>query len=277
LSRRRPTFSFGVHRIIDEDILWIKQIRVPHVNPGVSRAIVGGMGYEREHLLLKAVGHFGSSSSPLDQWSTGLRLAVVGGTPPATGGLVSFLENISVPFQTFHQDSTTAASTVCFLDELTVAHIGLDGKYASEFTETVRRPYGSPVQGTGTATHPWNTAHVISLRTLKKRGLASNGRMYYPALGMLLTGATGRLGSSAVLNRVDAAKTLFDAVNVAAQSASSGLRIHVLSKGSKNPATGGFGTGWSALVTSIRCDARLDSIERRENQQPPTWTSANLA
>jgi hypothetical protein len=61
---------------------------------------------------------------------------------------------------------------------------------------------------------------------------------------------------------------MLDGINVAAQVASSGLRLHVMS---------GKAPGWSALVTGIRADQRMDSIERRENDQPAVWTSLSLA
>lgn len=227
---------------------------------------------------MRALGHFGSAQSQFgDYWSAGLRLAVAGGTPPQTGGLVTFLENISVPFATFHASPGVYAGTSTYLDELTVAHIGLDGKYASEFTETVRRPYSSPILGNTTGAHPWNTSHVISLRTAKKRGLASNGRWYYPGLGLPVVPTTGRLAAATVTTRLAAAKVLFDAINTHAQTASSGLRIYVLSAGAKNPNTGVKGVGWSAVCTEIRADQRLDSIEKRENDQPAVWQTASIA
>lgn len=227
------------------------------------------MAYEREHIYLRILGHFGANSTNfVDYWSTGLRLATVGGGPPSTAGLVGFLESISVPINTFHTAATSFVGGNVYLDELTAAHIGLDGKYASEFTETVRRPYATPQGGGGTATQPWNVSHVISLRTLKKRGVASNGRMYYPMTAASVNATTGRLTSANAQSRVTNAKTMFDAINVAAQVASSGLRIHVMSK---------VDNGWSAMVTDLRSDLRLDSIERRENDQPATWVTASLA
>jgi len=227
------------------------------------------VAYDREAILLRIIGHFGSSATNFaDYWSTGLRLAVVGGTSPSTGGLVTFLETISGPVQTFHQLAGAYVGNNCYIDELTAAHIGLDGKYASDFTETVRRPYTTPPPGGGTPTQPWNTAQVTGLRTLKKRGGASNGRMSYPALAATVTSTTGRVSQSTVQTRLTAMKTMYDAINAAAQTASSGLRIHVMSK---------VNNGWSAMVTDIRADGRLDSIERRENDQPVTYATAILA
>jgi len=227
------------------------------------------MAYNREHILLRILGHFGAGATDYkDRWSTGLRLAVVGGAPPATTGLVTFLETVSAAVINFHVSSSSYAGNACWLDELTAAHIGLDGKYATEFTDTVHHEILPAVGGAGASHLPWNTAHVISVRTLKPRGVASNGRMYYPCLAAPVDTYSGRVVESNVDIRLSAAKVMFDAINTAAQTASSGLRIHVLSK---------KGSGWSALATGIRADGRLDSIERRENQIPTTWTNKTLA
>jgi len=119
--------------------------------------------------------------------------------------------------------------------------------------------------------HHWNSAYVTSLRRLIARGLASNGRMYWPAVGMTLTSTTGRLASATQNTYMTTCKTMLDAINVAAQAYQNGLRIHVLGYSAKT------GASMSSMVTSIRGEQRMDSIERRENQQPPVWSSALLA
>jgi len=227
--------------------------------------------YDRTSIKLRMIGHFGASGTASDYWSTGLRLAVVGGANVSTSDLTPFLETISGPISTFHSTATNYVGSACFLDELTAAHIGTNGKYVSSSEMTTRRVYTTPVTGGGSATHPWNTAMVTSLRTLQARGLASNGRMYWPALGMAVANTTGRVVQPTMDTYTANVKTMLDAINTAAQAYQSGLRIHVLGYSPKT------GNSWSAMVTSIRCDQRLDSIERRENQQPPIWTVKNLA
>jgi hypothetical protein len=63
-------------------------------------------------------------------------------------------------------------------------------------------------------------------------------------------------------------KTFFDALNVAANTYSAGTRLIVASN---------VGGGLHAPVTMIRSDDRIDSIERRENDTPATWSTSTLA
>jgi hypothetical protein len=63
-------------------------------------------------------------------------------------------------------------------------------------------------------------------------------------------------------------KTFLDAVNTAAGAYQTGARIVVASN---------VGVGDMAFVTAIRSDDRMDSIERRENDQPSQWSNATLA
>jgi len=224
------------------------------------------MAYNREHLILRAHGHFGSSASnQLDHWSAGLKLAVVGGGPITQTDWSGFLETISTAYTTFHTTAGINAGASCYLDKLTCAPVGLDGKYKSTATPTSERPYTTPPKGQFPSILPWSTANVISLRTLNKRGYASNGRMYWPFTSSGVEPTTGRQTDGAVQAISNAAAVLLTAINNAAQSAQSGLRVHVMSQ---------VGAGTSSLVTEVRSDGRLDGIERRENDQPAVYKSA---
>lgn len=220
-------------------------------------------------MLLRIQGHFGASASTVtDRWSTGLRLAQVGGTDVPDGPYTSFLESIATPISAFHAHSDSNVGTRCWLDELTCAKIGFDGKYYDKQARTEIRPYGSPVAGQGIGTSPWTTTLVTSLRTVATRGYASNGRMYYPATGLSGVQQDGRVASAVVQARLDRFKIMFDAINAAAETQSTGLRIHVLSA---------VGAGMSLMVTSLRADGRIDSIERRENDLPVVYSTVTLA
>lgn len=226
--------------------------------------------YNRTSIKLRMIGHFGTSPTAADYWSSGLRLAIVGGNDVALNDLTPFLNAIQVAIATFHATGTVGAGPNTYLDELTAAHIGLDGKYVSSMEQTTRYKYGSPIVGAGSGNHPWSTAMVTSLRTLFARGLASNGRMYWPAVGLGLSSGTGRVPAATMDNYVVEVKTMLNAINTAAQSYQTGLRIHVLGYSPK------YGTSASSMVNAIRCDERLDSIERRENDQPAVWHSQTL-
>jgi len=226
------------------------------------------MAYDRQSLYLRILGHFGTSAVSNDQWSVGLHLAspTLGTMPLA--GLTTFLTTIAPAIQTFHAATTTKAGNACFLDRLTVARLGLNGKYEPDTQETTQYDYPAPVSGLLTTVMPWSTALVISLRTTRPRGYASNGRFYYPVTAGTLTNTTGRATSGEVTNYIAGAKTMFDAINTAAGTLQASTRIYVMS---------GVGAGIAAAVTSIRCDGRFDQQERRENQTVSTYSTATLA
>lgn len=227
------------------------------------------MVYSRQHTLIRAIGHFGASASDVqDEWSVGMRLAIPGGTGHPAGPYTTLLESIATPIQTFHAANSTGAGFSCFLDELTAALIGVDGKYPAGAV-TDHRLYGTPVSGGGgTNVLPWESALVISLRTANARGYASNGRIYWPCGGLAPGGTTGRVADAAVQSRVNGAKTMFDAINTAANTFATGLRLCVMSS---------VGLGTTAAVTRVRSDGRIDSIERRENNMPSVYLQATLA
>jgi hypothetical protein len=227
------------------------------------------VAFDRTSLILRMIGHFGTSGSDFkDRWSTGLRLASDTGIAVTDGPYTGFLAAIATPIATFHSNLNALVGTNCYLDELTCAKVGLDGKYASAEAVTTHHIYATPVSGTGTPTQAFNTALVHSLRTANLRGYASNGRVYYPCTAAIVSAATGRVVDGNVAGRLAPYKVSLDAINTQAAILQSGLTIVVMSS---------VGTGTAAKVTSVRADGRLDSIERRENNQPSTWSTVTLA
>jgi len=226
------------------------------------------MPYDRKFLLLRIEGHFGAAQTSADQWSVGLKLANQTLADPPVAGLSTFLENVSGPIQTFHGAASAYTGSRTYLDRLSIARHGLDGKYDPSTQITTERLYtGFPV-GTGTIIAPWSQALVTSLRTSRPRGYASNGRMYWPAPAMPVVDTTGRIGSSFQINYLAAVKTMLDAINGYAKALSPSCQLMVMST---------VGSGLSDAVKSIRVDNRLDSQERRENAQVSVWEVANLA
>lgn len=227
------------------------------------------MAYEHAYLYLRWGGDFGqTSSSGLDQWSAGVKI----GSPVADVkhdpvALAVFLASVETALSTLHGATGAGTGTTCWLKWCTVARIGTDGHYNPDTQETIRRDR-TPLPGNGTAIHPWNTAHVISLRTIRPRGAASNGRVYHPALSLSVDAATGRIQTTGNATRLGLFKALFDSINTAANTYEAGMRIIVASQ---------VGSGRSAIVTTIRSDTRLDSIEARENNQPPVYSTVALA
>lgn len=226
------------------------------------------MVYPHEHLLLRFNGHFPSSGTVLDRWSSGIRFGFPTIAPVYdVAKLQTFVNAAQAAANTFHGTVGAFTGSNCYLDNVSGAQIGVSGKYTPSTQLTVISP-STPTAGAGTAVLPWNSAMVISLRTAIPRGRGSNGRVYWPGLALSVSSSTGRVTSANVGTRITAAKTFFDALNTAANAYSAGMKAVVAS------AVGG---GLITPVTAIRSDDRVDSIERRENDQPSAWTTATLA
>lgn len=222
---------------------------------------------------LRIIGHNGASATDTkDKWSTGFNLAHPGKDVPTTGDYTAFLESISGSIAAFHAQASSAVGQYTWLDDLTIARIGTNGKYNPTTAQTVHRLYSTPVAGGVSAIHPWNTAMVASLRTTFPRGIASNGRTYYPTTGIQVDGASGRVGTSPQTAWLTGMKNMINAINAAAgTSLDPNLRIAVVgASGLSGPARNGY-------VDRVRCDNRVDSIERRENDQPSAWVEQTLA
>jgi hypothetical protein len=149
---------------------------------------------------------------------------------------------------------------------VTGAQIGVLGKYSPATQVTVLSPV-TATAGVGVPTQPWNAALVMSLRTAAPRGLASNGRVYWPATAAAIDTATGRVSASTITARINAFRTFINALNTAGNVYSAGMAVVVAS------AVGG---GAIRPVTAVRMDARMDSIERRENGQPSNYSSVAI-
>lgn len=221
------------------------------------------MVYPHEHILLRFNGHFGTTTTQADRWSSGIRFGFVNIAPVYDVGKLQTLVNAAQAAAiTFHTTGAALTGTNSFLDYVSGAQIGVSGLYTPSTQQTINSPV-TVTAGIGTPALPWNTALVTSLRTARPRGRASNGRVYWPCLAAPLVVTTGRMSSSAVDGRAAAFQTFLNALNTAASSYSTGMKAVVAS------AVGG---GIIEPVTSIRLDDRLDSIERRENAQPSVWT-----
>jgi len=226
------------------------------------------MAYAQEHILLRFNGHFGGPTTVADRWSVGIRLGQA--SLPVildSGKMQTLCNSAATAAAAFHATTGTFTGTNTYFDQVAGATIGPSGKYSPAGQLTVLSAY-NPVAGSGTAALPWNSALVCSLRTAIPRGRGSNGRVYWPALALSVGPTTGRVSQASITSRLGAFKTFLDALNVAANTYFAGTRVIVAS---------GVGLGVNAPVTSVRSDDRVDSIERRENDQPPAYVSVTLA
>lgn len=225
------------------------------------------MTFQNAHLAVRLNGGFSSPVTPVDKWSCGVRVAIPGqDIRYDTGDLQTFANAVHTAARTLQGSASVLAGTNTYFTHVTVARIGENGRYepADQLT-TVSA--GASQQGGGTPTQPWNTAHSFGLRTDAPRGYASNGRVYYPMLAPVVTATTGRLHTTAVAGRVAAFVTFLQAVNAAAAAYDLGAAVCVMSN---------VGAGTTRVVTAVRADERLDSIERRENDQVPVYTTTPL-
>jgi hypothetical protein len=226
------------------------------------------MVYVLNHILLRFNGHFGTASGIVDKWSVGMRFGLTASEPIYdVAKLQTFVNAANTLAQTFHAGGSSGTGTSTYYDYCSGAQIGVLGKYSPVGQLTVLSP-SSATAGTGTPIHSWDTASVFSLRTATPRGRGSNGRVYWPCQALAINPTTGRVTSGLMPARVGLFKTFADGLNAAANAYSPGTRLLVAS------AVGG---GFNAVVTAVRADDRLDSIERRENAQPSVWSSAALA
>lgn len=87
----------------------------------------------------------------------------------------------------------------------------------------------SPIPGEGIMPHPYQTSLVISLRTTTP-GPRGRGRLYVPATGAALNGATLRFLGSAQTAFLTAANSYLEALNVAVTSTSALAELSVWSR-----------------------------------------------
>jgi hypothetical protein len=219
-------------------------------------------------LYLRAHGHFGGGSTDIqDRWSAGFRIArALGGEFPDVDYL-PFLASLQTPFTVFHGSSSVNVGSNCYLTQLSAARVGPDGKY-NPATEVTNYHVMAPIAvGNGTPTQEWSNAFVFSLRTARPRGVASNGRVYWPLLAPTVVAGTGRLDSADVTAKIGAFKTLLNAINAAADTLQGGARVCVMSQ---------VGSGATEYVTAVRADGRLDRQERRENQLASNYVVSSI-
>lgn len=226
------------------------------------------MPYAEPYVYLRALGTFGTVATIREEWGVGFKFRHPEGSP-SLASLVSFLETASVPISNFHAGAIQAGSA-CYLREITAAYVGTDGKYVGGGAQqTTRRPYTTPVQGTGSTQHPFSQAVVISLRTAVTRGPGSNGRVYWPCTAIPVAGDSGLMSSTTQGFIADEAKVLIDNLNAAKVSAMPGTGLlSVMSK---------VGTGIAATVTSIRVGGRFDAQESRERKLSEAYVSRPIS
>lgn len=226
------------------------------------------MAYTNAHLLIRLHGHFGSGpTTPLERWSTGFRVGIpTQDVSYDETKLQTFANAVHTAAQTFHQHAQTLAGSNCYFTHVTAARIGESGKYDPVGQLTIVST-GPTQAGAGTPNQAWNVALSYGLRTAAPRGPASNGRCYYPFLAPVIVTGTGRVQAGQVTGRLAQFRIFLNAVNTAALAYELATGVQVMSS---------VGAGKTERVLSLRADDRLDSIERRENDQAIVYQTLAL-
>lgn len=214
------------------------------------------MAYAAQHLLFRAGGPMGQTSSALtDTWSVGFRI-FIGATPLDESKKVAFLDTVKTAVAAYHSSATLKNHPGAWLKTLTAAYIGMDGKYVDGANQpTTTYTYPAPQAGQGTIFHAYSTAMVLTLRSNISRGPGAYGRVYWPSAEGL--DISGRWATTAVDIYLTAATTMLNAINQAARtfwSPASGISVF------SNKGAGVIGT-----VVRVGIGRAPDSQRRRDN------------
>lgn len=224
------------------------------------------MAYSQRFVLLRAHGGFGAATGSAEGWSVGWKIQAPG--PVITqAALTAFLSALAGNvIGSYHQSPTIQAGNQTFLNFLTAAYVGTDGKYVSgALQETTRYDYSTPVAGGGTPLHPWMIARAISMQTALGRGPGHQGRFYYPALAAPVTATTGQTPAIDALALAEASANMIKGINDAAAAHVPGTdKVSVMSN---------KGAGVSATVILVRVGRVLDRQARRQNDVPEAYQS----
>lgn len=185
------------------------------------------MAFSSTHVLFRMNGSFGSNAATqTEQWTCGMRINT-GTTNNSEAAKTAFLETIAVAANTFHTSTAVSSGNFCWLQSLSCAYIGPDGKYVGGGAQTTAtRPYTTPAAGFGTVTTSWDVARVFTLRTAQARGRGHVGRFFYPAAQAVAN--DGRWTAAEATAAATAAVTFLNQVNSASKSfwtASFGLSV----------------------------------------------------
>lgn len=121
---------------------------------------------------------------------------------------------------------------------------------------------GTPVTGTGSAVHPPQVSTVLSLRTVKP-GPSGRGRLYWPANGMVIGSADGRMTTANAGATATAMKTYLSGISTAINTTLGTNTLGVWSR----KTLGIYG------VNRILCGTVLDTQRRRRDTAVETYSS----
>lgn len=220
------------------------------------------------YVYVRALGFFGTLTARVEEWGVGWKFPLVDGVLGVTSETIgALLETIDTSVMTFHQNSGLQAGSACFLEELTGAVVGTDGKYVGFEQETVHHPYGTPGAGASATIHPWSTAIAITHHSIFPRGKASKGRVYWPLTAQTMSGTTGTISLGNVTNIQTAYVALVESMNAAVALVSDDISPLAV-VGQDTTQLPGGSAARSGTVVAISCGAAPDTQRRRDKSIP---------
>lgn len=186
------------------------------------------MPYSKPAVLLRVIGSFGpNGTNALEEWSCSWRIDYANGSADEAKKL-ALLQTLLTPFTTFQQTPAVGAHQWAFMQKLTAAYIGTDGKYlGGAAQDTTELAFPAPREGVSTLAASWDVARVYTLRTALGRGRGHVGRFYWPCAAAVTS--SGIWADPDVQNAANAAGALLNAINSAAVAqwgSSSGVAIY---------------------------------------------------
>ena len=195
-----------------------------------------------------------------DDFNTTLSIVPDGpGSLGITSITTQLLGDLADQLQLFWSGSGFEITSNAVLHSFKLNEIGPDGKYVQETTNEF--VFGTPVPGGHPIFPPAQIAVAITLRTGAERGPASKGRMYFPGMsGYDSVDGSGRAGAAAALTKAQTAARMFEAINTAYATSTSGdearARVGVASK---------VGAGRFRPVTHVTVGRVPDTIRSRRS------------
>lgn len=191
---------------------------------------------------------FGDAFSGAEEWQVGLRLA-----QPFAGATEAQLEDLSDAMAALLPNVGFPGGRR-FLG-VKVAPQDVNGRYP-DGVDAVEYLRPTPLVGAASAGFP-QIALVLSLRTARSRGYASNGRMYLPST-FSISASTGLIPETDALNAATAGANFIAAVGLVGLGEPSVMST--------------VGAGRVETITGVRVGRVMDTQRRRRNQLPETYT-----
>nr|CRY96451.1 hypothetical protein [uncultured prokaryote] len=194
------------------------------------------MAYPAAHSIIT---FSGPAYGDLEQWATGVRLRRT--TPPT----VEQVEAAGEAFIAFMNNAELQGSSAAKMQSAKWAPQTVEGKYGDG--QAVEHLFSNRTIGQN-ASMPAQIAVVISLRTARPRGRASNGRMYVPALPSLVAN-TGKFSAADATDIAVAGSTMIGAIGEALDT--------------ECVVASAVGTGLLETITGVRVGRVPDTQRRR--------------